>query len=373
MLVLFCDYKILNSSVLTNILFNYFNIFYFTQRVDGIYKNVSENIFEYTSNVGSFFNDSNNNPFIIGLNLVKIRDEKLISRITNGGEAFPTERYPALYSLGYYKLQSNKKHLTKSIEKTFDSNGENALIKETVYNYSAPNHNQTTSQSVVNSLGDNYITKYYYAKDYQNISHPQVIDFMIINNMVSIPLTTQIFKFEKKLSEQITEYAKDATTSDLCLPKFIYTKKGDEISIPLEKKITYDLYDNKGNLKQYTIENAPPVSIIWGYNQTQPIAKIEGVSYINLPSIYIDAAILASNTATESELVNALNALRMQIPNAMISTYTYKPLIGVSTITDPKGDIQYYFYDNFNRLQYVKDKNGNILSENEYHYRPIVE
>ena len=52
----------------------------------------------------------------------------------------------------------------------------------------------------------------------------------------------------------------------------------------------------------------------------------------------------------------------------MITTLTYKPLLGVSTVTDPKGDTQTYHYDSFNRLQFVKDSNGNILSENTYHY-----
>jgi YD repeat-containing protein len=54
----------------------------------------------------------------------------------------------------------------------------------------------------------------------------------------------------------------------------------------------------------------------------------------------------------------------------MITTYTHIPLIGVSTITDPKGDKITYTYDAANRLQNVKDKNDNILSENEYHYKP---
>jgi hypothetical protein len=31
--------------------------------------------------------------------------------------------------------------------------------------------------------------------------------------------------------------------------------------------------------------------------------------------------------------------------------------------------ISYYLYDNFNRLLYVKDHDGNILSANEYHYK----
>jgi len=53
----------------------------------------------------------------------------------------------------------------------------------------------------------------------------------------------------------------------------------------------------------------------------------------------------------------------------MITTYTYKPLIGISTVTDPKGLIMYYEYDSFNRLKLVKDAQGNVLSENQYHYK----
>lgn len=53
----------------------------------------------------------------------------------------------------------------------------------------------------------------------------------------------------------------------------------------------------------------------------------------------------------------------------MITTYTYKPLISISTLTDAKGERQNYHYDGFNRLQYVKDAQDNILSENKYHYK----
>ena len=66
---------------------------------------------------------------------------------------------------------------------------------------------------------------------------------------------------------------------------------------------------------------------------------------------------------------DALNNLRLALPNAMVSTYTHIPLKGVRTVIDPKGDKQTYHYDNFNRLQFVKDSSGNILSENEYHYK----
>ena len=50
--------------------------------------------------------------------------------------------------------------------------------------------------------------------------------------------------------------------------------------------------------------------------------------------------------------------------------YTEDFVERVTSITDPKGDKITYEYDEFNRLKQVKDKNGNILSENQYNYKP---
>jgi YD repeat-containing protein len=49
-----------------------------------------------------------------------------------------------------------------------------------------------------------------------------------------------------------------------------------------------------------------------------------------------------------------------------VSTYTYRPMVGMSTETDPNGKTQYYLYDGFNRLKAVKDKDGNVVGKNKY-------
>ena len=48
---------------------------------------------------------------------------------------------------------------------------------------------------------------------------------------------------------------------------------------------------------------------------------------------------------------------------------TYNPLVGITSITDPRGETLYYTYDAFNRLEHVKDAEGNILNKNEYNYK----
>ena len=54
---------------------------------------------------------------------------------------------------------------------------------------------------------------------------------------------------------------------------------------------------------------------------------------------------------------------------SMVTTYTYDPLIGITSATDPRGYTTYYDYDGFGRLNQVKDADGHILSANEYNYK----
>jgi YD repeat-containing protein len=118
------------------------------------------------------------------------------------------------------------------------------------------------------------------------------------------------------------------------------------------------------------------ISYIYGYNKSQPVAKLENIVYSNIPANLITAIQSATDSpnSNEAQVIDALNALRTStdanLQKAMITTYTYKPLIGISTITDPKGDKITYIYDAFNRLKEVRDKDNNVLSENHYNYRP---
>ena len=223
-----------------------------------------------------------------------------------------------------------------------------------------------------NSNGDSIETKYFYPQDLPNAPNASTL---IAKNMIGSPLVTQIFNGTEKLSEQETQYGTFPSAiagQSLLLPQFIYAGKGTTT----EKKITFNSYDTKGNITQYTQENGVPVSIIWGYNNTQPVGKLENITYNSIPAALITAIQSATDsaTSTEAQVITTLNALRSStdanMVNAMISTYTYKPLVGVSIITDPKGNTQTFSYDSFGRLQNVKDKDGNTLSENEYHYRP---
>ncbi|RTY77496.1 hypothetical protein EKL97_15235 [Flavobacterium sp. LS1P28] len=237
------------------------------------------------------------------------------------------------------------------------------------------------------------ITSYTYNNDYNTLSKVRFHDsdnkttdkiFYYPQNFTYLPELINQFRITDQVKTEVvyngtqtyetyTKFDKNTETSSLMLPTENHAIKGpgdiDHFSSS-DRKIVYNKYDNKGNLLQYTPESGTPMTIIWGYNKTQPIAKIENATYSQITA-YVDNLQTLSNTDSETSLLNALDNLRnaLELTSALVTTYTYKPLIGVSTITDPKGYTIFYEYDTFNRLKLVKDALGNILSENQYHYK----
>ncbi len=60
--------------------------------------------------------------------------------------------------------------------------------------------------------------------------------------------------------------------------------------------------------------------------------------------------------------------LRIYPADAQMSTYTYDPLVGMTSATDAKGQASYYEYDEMGRLAVVRDQNKNIIKTICYNY-----
>jgi hypothetical protein len=61
--------------------------------------------------------------------------------------------------------------------------------------------------------------------------------------------------------------------------------------------------------------------------------------------------------------------LRIQPADASMSTYTYQPLVGMTSAIDDRGKTVYYEYDSFQRLKNIKDQNNNIVKSFDYHFK----
>ncbi|GAB0155765.1 hypothetical protein CHRYSEOSP005_10270 [Chryseobacterium sp. Alg-005] len=263
---------------------------------------------------------------------------------------------------------------TQKIEKSyFYKNGAQSSISSTTNNVYNSNDYPT---SITQSFQDGSITvinnKYATEKTNQRL---------IDANMIGFPLEIEVKNNDKVIKKEETLY----NNLSNFLPSSVLLM--DIQSGSMSTEVTYDKYDDKGNLLQYTTKDGIPVAIIWGYNQTQPIAKVEGATYDQLVhSGLIPAIVSASDTDAsaganndETTFLSALDSFRnhSSLYRYQISTYSYDPLIGVRSITAPAGVKEIYIYDTANRLKEIKqeekDAGGNLVyktvKEFKYNYK----
>jgi hypothetical protein len=153
----------------------------------------------------------------------------------------------------------------------------------------------------------------------------------------------------------------------LYLPLTVETKAENENP---ETRLAYS-YDDMGNITSLTQEHTKKTSYVWSYNGQYPIAEIRNADYTTVEGLLggINAVNTFSNlNPTDGQLRAFLSPLSTNLPNAQVTIFTYKPFVGISSKTDPKGMTSYYQYDDFQRLLHVKDQNQNILQSYNYHY-----
>ncbi|MDT7831249.1 RHS repeat domain-containing protein [Flavobacteriaceae bacterium S356] len=287
-----------------------------------------------------------------------------------------------------HQRTSGTQDLWSTTEKLYNDAGVIETI--TTHGYDYNKHYQLKSTNVTDSKGDVMETINYYPSEvllasdlgHDNLSPTQLSAILKMrapdtNNptrthQLATPVQVETKKNTNVISVVRTNF--NIESSGLVLPKNVETSKG---GVSLEDRIVYHSYYDNGNVKEVSKKDGTHIVYIWGYDQTVPVAKIENATSAQVDS-YIAGIQAASNndndrtegaTGNEGALRTALTNLRNALPNALVTSFTYDPLIGVTSITDPRGRTIYYHYDSFNRLVSVKDHDGNILSENQYHYK----
>ena len=279
---------------------------------------------------------------------------------------------PALPYKTFYDIRSRWWKLTKETTTEYD-NG--SALLTTIKEYPAYNSNNFLPETVkmTDSRGRVREQRMKFPYDYPGYSGN---GGMVSKHLVNTPIETISLVGGNVTSALKTDY-KD--TLNTWLPKTIYTLNSDVPCSPgsygtyYKPKVFFDRYTSaKKNRQIRGIDNVPIV-YLWGYNSQYPVAEIKNADYDQVKNqiqggqTTIDA-IASSDTFSISDQ-GKINALRTALPGAMITTYTYKPLVGVLSVTDPSGKTVYYEYDIFGRLKHAKDLNNKILESYDYHYR----
>ncbi len=204
-----------------------------------------------------------------------------------------------------------------------------------------------------------------------------------INYSINNPLLKAQYRLIDVIEENVwVNFAKQSTTKyiysnnwledeSLVALRKVQHSKGTE---SLEDRIIYYSYDSNGNPKEISKNDDYHSVFYWGYNKEFPVAKID--NYKNL-LLEVNSSLKVSldqlDDYTEITIYNkdalkALNiSIRKKLPySSMITTYTYDPLIGVTSETDPNGITTYFEYDELGRLSIIRDNKWNILKKYEY-------
>lgn len=267
----------------------------------------------------------------------------------------------------FYDINYQWYKMTSKETIDYDENQNPLVTRKQNYVY---NSNNKLPRSISEDINEGDVSKtiqtlYEYAQDFGTIGTSFGSDILRDRKMFG-----QVLR-EKRLFNDVEIFQKenyyDLINNNALVSEIkVYPKGIDNADI--FTNIKYDQYSNASEILR---EDSTPTSAIWGYDHQYVVAKVHHASLTDIESTLtaVELSNIESGSYDEDTMRSILNKIRIGLPDAMVTTYTYDPLIGVTSITDPRGYTIYYEYDDFNRLKAVKDAQGNLVEDYEYHYR----
>ena len=285
-------------------------------------------------------------------------------------DGYLSDNYPSV--IQKYEIPVQWSYLSK--ETVVDYIGQDSVVVVNNYMHDSPNHVFLTEKTTNNREGNSVVSKLSYPQDYDNVEN---IKTLKENNILAIPIETRKYQngtlvsgTQKRFSDSgqlVDVYEFDSGISDVVFDKY------KPYTFSPKASVTY--YSNN-KIKSVTKENNLTTYYAWAYNFQYPVVKIESASKeIDIDKIQSDisACVLTgknNKSDIDSDLEKIIDCVSSQISSDnMVNYYTYCPLIGMTTQTDPNGVTTYYEYDGLGRLKYVLDANRNIISSNSYQYK----
>ncbi len=306
----------------------------------------------------------------------------------------PVDINSSTYSINPATVYSSDFKMSSNVLGDFSDSGMQISNKSYIYD----SNNHQNPQFISRNVSDNsiLINRYNYVFDYNNLSISsdniskglQLLKLGNINLPVEEITIKKINNVEYVIAGTLKSYKSDQTVLDelyeldvdvpILLSQFNFSSIDGSGTFIMDSryvsKIKFDKYDLNNNLLMQHLKNGTYSSYLYSYDNQYVIAQIDNVDYSTIEGILGGASGISNSSAampTDAQVKGWINQLRNspQLKDAHITSYTYKPLVGMTSMTDPKGMTTTYEYDDFSRLKSVKDQNGNILKQNTYHYK----
>jgi YD repeat-containing protein len=285
-------------------------------------------------------------------------------------KVFQIGEYEYTYSRSY--TIGGSVNVSKEVNRQYTPDGK-VIRTSKEYDYSSPYHKKPTETRVILSQGGNITERYYYPTEYGSYFQT------LINKNILNPVDVRSYRNGTLIAGVQIQY--DA--NGLPLTKYKSESAGTDIAFNKSTPFTFtpylwNTYSTANLLASQKTRADVATIILWGYRNQYPIAEIRNATLAETNTALNTVFGVTSSDALSAQLIpNEAKlkdgSLQRALPNALITTYTYKPLAGMLTSTDPAGITTYYEYDDFGRLKetYIKDGNGTkqAVRKYDYHYQ----
>lgn len=265
----------------------------------------------------------------------------------------------------FYKINRGVNSLVEAVSTTYSQTDD--IVSKNIYSYNTYNQQiKITEKDQFNNIIRE--TELKHPVDYTNPG-------TLIQNMITQNVLAPVIEQKNDQMGSITsEGIKYKIYNNMALVDTIFSRNtsftfsgstnGEVFPDSYEEVAFINDYDNVGNVLEVGKRDGVLTSYIWGYNLNYPVAKIENASRKDIEAI-LGAGYHAGSGPLSS---SSIDLLKSNLPNALITIYTYNPGIGIATVTDPNGFKSTYEYDTVGRLKIIKDKDNNIVKLYDYNY-----
>lgn len=125
-----------------------------------------------------------------------------------------------------------------------------------------------------------------------------------------------------------------------------------------------------GSITNSVIDGAKPYVIsYWSNNGLKTVNSTSGVAGRSVNGwTYYEHNIASTGGQVTVSGTGLIDELRLYPKGALMSSFSYIPLIGIKNQCDPNNSISYYEYDGMGRLVIVRDQEKNVLKKICYNY-----
>lgn len=172
---------------------------------------------------------------------------------------------------------------------------------------------------------------------------------------------------------QVGAFAQNAVNNDIAYTSFETNHTGNWTisggSVNNSKSITGTKgYNLAGSISKTGLTSQDYMITYWSRSGSMLVNSASGTAGEQKDGWTFYKHTVTSATSVTLSGTGIIDELRLHPKAAHMTSYTYHPLIGISSISDATGRISYYEYDDFKRLSLIRDQDNNILKKYCYKY-----